>query len=398
MRLLPRLGLDPPARHLPVLALELVLVVGPAAHDVPDGLLPHLAALGGVDAEALELGPGRRTTRAHVDPTLRQEVEHRHRLRRAHGVVVRLGHEADAVAEADVLGPRCDGAVEDLGVRAVRVLLQEVVLDGPEGVPAELVAGDGLLQRVLVRDELAVLLPGAGDGDLVEQRELHGWPPPGTVLPGTPGLEQCTAPISPARPGATKRRRYAWIGRPDLHRDGGRFGHRPRHGGPTLVGGGPRRRGRSRSADEVPRGDDGEGRWLFPHVDVADEASVAALVQEAVAFGGSIEGLVNAAGVAGGGPVHMLPAQEWNRVIAVNLTGTYLTAKHVIAQMLSPAGPADGQRGSVVTVASIEGLEGTAGGSAYSASKGGVVHADQEHGHRLRRARHPGQRRLPGIH
>jgi NAD(P)-dependent dehydrogenase (short-subunit alcohol dehydrogenase family) len=125
------------------------------------------------------------------------------------------------------------------------------------------------------------------------------------------------------------------------------------------------------SASDPPAGD--EGRWLFHHVDVADEASVAALVQEAVAFGGSIEGLVNAAGVAGGGPVHMLPAQEWNRVIAVNLTGTYLTAKYVIAQMLSQPPRADTQRGSVVTVASIEGLEGTAGGSAYSASKGGVV-------------------------
>ena len=126
--------------------------------------------------------------------------------------------------------------------------------------------------------------------------------------------------------------------------------------------------------DDVP-GDDPEAgrRWRFDHVDVANEASVAALVRAAVAFGGSIEGLVNAAGVAGGGPVHMLPADEWARVIAVNLTGTYLTAKHVITQMLSQPARDDGQRGSVVTVASIEGLEGTAGGSAYSASKGGVV-------------------------
>jgi NAD(P)-dependent dehydrogenase (short-subunit alcohol dehydrogenase family) len=122
---------------------------------------------------------------------------------------------------------------------------------------------------------------------------------------------------------------------------------------------------------EAPSGD--EGRWTFEHVDVAGEESVAALVTTAVAFGGSVEGLVNAAGVAGGGPVHMLPAEEWARVIAVNLTGTYLTAKHVIARMLQQPARPDGQRGSVVTVASIEGLEGTAGGSAYSASKGGVV-------------------------
>ncbi len=123
-------------------------------------------------------------------------------------------------------------------------------------------------------------------------------------------------------------------------------------------------------ADAIP---EEQGRWLFQKVDVTDEGSVQAMVAAAVAFGGRVDGLVNAAGVAGGGPVHTLPAEEWHRVIAVNLTGTFLTAKHVIAQMLRQPARADGQRGSVVTVASIEGLEGTAGGSAYSASKGGVV-------------------------
>jgi NAD(P)-dependent dehydrogenase (short-subunit alcohol dehydrogenase family) len=116
----------------------------------------------------------------------------------------------------------------------------------------------------------------------------------------------------------------------------------------------------------------GSERLRYARVDVTDEASVADLVRVAVEFGGGIDGLVNAAGVAGGGPVHLLPLGEWQRVIAANLTGTFLTAKHAIAQMLSqPA--VEGRRGSVVTLASIEGLEGTAGGSAYSASKGGVV-------------------------
>ena len=44
---------------------------------------------------------------------------------------------------------------------------------------------------------------------------------------------------------------------------------------------------------------------------------------------GRVDGVVNAAGVAGGGPVHLLDAAEWNRVISVNLTGTFLVAKHV---------------------------------------------------------------------
>jgi NAD(P)-dependent dehydrogenase (short-subunit alcohol dehydrogenase family) len=56
----------------------------------------------------------------------------------------------------------------------------------------------------------------------------------------------------------------------------------------------------------------------------------------------------------------------------VNLTGTYLTCKHALAQMVDQE-PRDGERGSLVTIASIEGLEGTAGGSGYNASKGAVV-------------------------
>lgn len=122
---------------------------------------------------------------------------------------------------------------------------------------------------------------------------------------------------------------------------------------------------------EVDNPADG-GDWSATSVDVSDENSVTAMVAAAVDFGGRVDGLVNAAGVAGGGPVHTVPVEEWHRVIGVNLTGTFLTAKHVIAQMLAQE-PRDGARGSIVTVASIEGLEGTAGGSSYSASKGGVV-------------------------
>ena len=105
---------------------------------------------------------------------------------------------------------------------------------------------------------------------------------------------------------------------------------------------------------------------------MTDEESVAALVEHAKSVSGRVDGVVNAAGVAGGGPVHLLDSAEWNRVISVNLTGTFYVAKHVITQMLTQE-RVSGERGSVVTIASIEGVEGTAGGSVYSASKGGVV-------------------------
>jgi NAD(P)-dependent dehydrogenase (short-subunit alcohol dehydrogenase family) len=140
----------------------------------------------------------------------------------------------------------------------------------------------------------------------------------------------------------------------------------------------------------------GDGKWAFTHTDVTDEGSVEHLVRATVEFGGRVSGLVTAADVAGGGPVHLLPRDEWERVLGVNLTGTFPTAKHVLAQMLDQAW-VDGQRGAVVTIASIEGLEGTAGGSSLQRVEGRRGPAHQEHGHRLRGARHPGQRRLPWL-
>ena len=122
--------------------------------------------------------------------------------------------------------------------------------------------------------------------------------------------------------------------------------------------------------DEVD--DLGEG-WSYVRTDVTDEGAVQALVASAVHVGGGrLDGAVTAAGVAGGGLAHMVDEAEWRRVIDINLTGTFLVAKHVVAQLLGQD-RVDGERGSIVTIASIEGLEGTAGGSAYNASKGGVV-------------------------
>jgi NAD(P)-dependent dehydrogenase (short-subunit alcohol dehydrogenase family) len=108
---------------------------------------------------------------------------------------------------------------------------------------------------------------------------------------------------------------------------------------------------------------DGSAAEAWHEVDVRDEAGIAAAV-------GSLDRLdcvVTAAGVAGGGPVHLVDADEWDRVQAINLKGTFLTCKHALGPML------DAGRGSIVTVASVEGLEGTEGGSTYNASKGGVV-------------------------
>lgn len=108
-------------------------------------------------------------------------------------------------------------------------------------------------------------------------------------------------------------------------------------------------------------------------LDVRDDAAVTDAFGAVHAAHGRLDVLFNAAGVAGGGPVHSMEVSEWDRVVDVNLKGTFITNKCAIALMLEQTPNDVAQRGSIINVASIEGLEGTEGGSAYNASKGGVV-------------------------
>lgn len=107
-------------------------------------------------------------------------------------------------------------------------------------------------------------------------------------------------------------------------------------------------------------------------LDVRDEAAIEAGFGAVMANHGRLDAVVHAAGVAGGGPVHLVPADEWDRVVDINLKGTFLVGKHAVAVMLIQD-PVDGERGSIVNIASVEGLAGTEGGSTYNAAKGGVV-------------------------
>src|SRR4051794_21151489 len=107
-------------------------------------------------------------------------------------------------------------------------------------------------------------------------------------------------------------------------------------------------------------------------VDVRDEAAVAGAGADVVTAHGRLDAVGHAARVAGGGPVHLVPAEEWDRVVDINLKGTFLVGKHAVAAMLVQE-PRHGERGSIVNIASVEGLAGTEGGSTYNAAKGGVV-------------------------
>ena len=106
---------------------------------------------------------------------------------------------------------------------------------------------------------------------------------------------------------------------------------------------------------------------VYLEADVRDEPSVERAVASAAERFGRIDVLVNAAGVLGVGGVVDLDAAEWDRVVDINLKGTFLVSKHVLRRMLAR------RSGSVIHVASVEGLEGMPQQAAYNASKGGVV-------------------------
>jgi NAD(P)-dependent dehydrogenase (short-subunit alcohol dehydrogenase family) len=103
-------------------------------------------------------------------------------------------------------------------------------------------------------------------------------------------------------------------------------------------------------------------------VDVAHYEPVAASAASAFAALGRIDILVNSAGITGStAPLHTYPLESWNRVIDVNLSGTFHCCRAVVPYML------EGGYGRVVNISSVAGKEGNPNASAYSASKAGVI-------------------------
>ena len=102
--------------------------------------------------------------------------------------------------------------------------------------------------------------------------------------------------------------------------------------------------------------------------DVADEAAVRELLHMIASRYGRLDALINNAGLAQpfAGPIDQLPLEQWNRVLAVNLTGVFLCCKQA-APLLRAS------RGSIVNIASTRALQSEPDTEAYAASKGGVV-------------------------
>lgn len=125
--------------------------------------------------------------------------------------------------------------------------------------------------------------------------------------------------------------------------------------------------------------DEYAGQVEYYSVDVADEAQVSSAIASAVERLGPIYALVNCAGIPGkagrivgrNGP---LALQEFERTLRVNLVGTFNVCRLVAAHMVrNPPTAESGERGVIVNVSSLAGIEGQMGQICYAASKAGVI-------------------------
>lgn len=100
--------------------------------------------------------------------------------------------------------------------------------------------------------------------------------------------------------------------------------------------------------------------------DVRDASSCAAAVATTVGRHGRLDVLANVAGIAVGNRIEDVTAEEWRRVVDVNLTGTFLLSQAALPALLETTG-------SIVNMASVAGITATPYNAAYCASKGGVI-------------------------
>ena len=101
--------------------------------------------------------------------------------------------------------------------------------------------------------------------------------------------------------------------------------------------------------------------------DVSDEGQVRAAVREAVQRYGGLHVLCNVAGILRFQHSHEVSLEDWNRILAVNLTGTFLLCREAIPHFLAQGG------GAIVNMSSTAAIQAHAWTAAYTASKGGVL-------------------------
>lgn len=104
----------------------------------------------------------------------------------------------------------------------------------------------------------------------------------------------------------------------------------------------------------------------FVAVDVSDKQSVTAAIDQAVAQLGGLDVLIHAAGIAPGGAAEDISLDQWNQVMAINATGTFLTNQAAFPHLKDKGG-------AILNFASSAGVKGYPNKAAYAAAKGAVV-------------------------
>jgi len=107
---------------------------------------------------------------------------------------------------------------------------------------------------------------------------------------------------------------------------------------------------------------------LAMEVDVTSAASCSRMVEETLRRFGDVNSIVTCAGVEKHGPGHEFAEEDFDWIIAVNLKGSWLSARSAVRAMIDA-----GHGGTVVMIGSINSVVGNPGASAYCASKGGVL-------------------------
>ncbi|MEY9124708.1 NAD(P)-dependent dehydrogenase (short-subunit alcohol dehydrogenase family) [Bradyrhizobium yuanmingense] len=105
---------------------------------------------------------------------------------------------------------------------------------------------------------------------------------------------------------------------------------------------------------------------IYVRQDVAQPGEWSQAIAAAEGKFGALHGLVNNAGIASMAPIERFPLEQWEKTLAVNLTGVFLGMQTALPAMRRAGG------GSIVNISSVEGLRGSAGLHAYVASKFGV--------------------------
>jgi 3-oxoacyl-[acyl-carrier protein] reductase len=108
-------------------------------------------------------------------------------------------------------------------------------------------------------------------------------------------------------------------------------------------------------------------RALAFQADVTDFDAAEAMVKTVKSQFGSVDYLVNNAGITRDKLIMMMTREDWNAVIGANLNGVFNITKHVVSLMVRQ------RRGSILNIASISGVVGMAGQTNYSASKAGLI-------------------------